>query len=564
MESLRRRVRHDAVPLGVLGVFVVAGLAWLANPWQPVEDMALTELVVRRVGTDLPLSGAYSSLPFRHPGPAMFLWLWWPYELFGERSSALLAANLWFNGLVLAIALGTARRLGGRTLVLLVAIGVAIWSGANGLPLLIQPWNPYMGALPTIALVLLAWAMAERRARALPIAVVIGSWMVQAHIQFGPIVAATVAAGSVALVVQVVRHDGWVGGLRRVRWPALWAVGLGLLLWSPVIADVVANGADSNPAAIRDHYRSDDQPATIERVDLSGIVRSQLSLQPTWAGGERPYRALLLPVSDPTPWFLAVTAVAALAAALRRSWRDLRGMAVALVSLGAAFVAMSRVSGTIGSWYLVAVEGASIALYAIVLTSLVRSARAGVALALARRAGGGATTAQPAASAAGPAWSVRAASAGRVALGVGAVAAAIVATSRLELRADEQVSAAVADRMRPAVDEAVGDAPAFFEARSGRGGWIMSVLVLQYDRDGREVHAVTTLEGKFPDDIAAPPPDDAVRLVVVTDPAPDVEWNDGVEVVAEERYSLGEEATPVHVVIVSAPLGLEFVTRFQP
>jgi hypothetical protein len=554
MQTIKRRLVLDAVPFAVFGVFFVAGIVWLVHPWQPVEDMALTELVVRRVGTDLPLSGAYSSLPFRHPGPALFLWLWWPYELFGERSSAMLAANLWFEGIVLAIALGTARRLGGRTLVALLAVGVAIWSTANGLPLLLQPWNPYVGALPTIALILLTWAMVERRARALPIAVVLGSWMVQAHIQFGPIVGVLVGAGTVALVARWVRTAGWADGLRRVRWPALWALGLGLLVWSPVIVDVVANGGDSNPAAIREHYASDEQPETIDRRDVSGIVRSQLSLQPTWAGGDRPYRAYLSPVADPTPWFLAVAAAAVALAASRRAWRELRGMAVGGLALLAAFAALTRVSGPIGSWYLVAVEGASITFFAIVTTSLLQSLRVlGIGLLERLRPGS-----EP------PAWAGTAAAGARVALGAVAVAAAVFTVSTLDLREDEQTSAAVARRMRPAVDEAVGDAPVYLEARSGKGGWVQSVLVLQFDREGREVHASTTLEGKFPGDIAAPPPDDAVRLVVVTDPPPDVQWNEGVEVVGEERYLLGAEGTPIHVVIVSAPLDQEFVTRFQP
>ncbi|HRW36430.1 MAG: hypothetical protein KDB04_02390 [Acidimicrobiales bacterium] len=541
MQRVRARVRADAVALGALAVFVVAGLAWLLHPWHPVEDQAITELVVRRVTSSFPLDGAYSSLPFRHPGPALFLWLWWPYELFGQRSSALLAANLWFVGLSLAIALGTARRMGGALLALVVAIGIAIWSGANGLPLLLQPWNPYVGAVPAVALVLLTWAMVERRARALPIAVVLGSWMVQAHIQFGPLVAVLLAVGAGALLVGAIVHRA-DGGLRRLRWPALWAVGLGLLLWSPVMVDVVANGGDSNPAAIRDHYASDDQPETIGRRDVQGIVESQLSLRPTWAGGARPYRAYLAPVADPTPWGLLVLAAAVASAAARRAWRELRGMAVGAVALLASFGALTRVSGPIGSWYLVAVEAMAIALTAIALTALLRGA---VELARGVR--------RP------PARLERWAPA---AAGVATVAVLAVAASTLHLRGDEETSARIARSVLPAVEEAIDGRPVLLEARSGRGGWVQSALVLELDRRGDEVHAATTLEGKFPADIEADPPDDAVRLVVVTDPDPALDWNTGVEVVAERRYSLGDEGTPVHLVIVSAPLDEPFVTTF--
>lgn len=544
MQRVGRRLAVDAVPAGAFAVFAVAGIAWLVHPWHPVEDLAITELVVRRVGSSFPLDGAYSSLPFRHPGPALFLWLWWPYELFGQRSSALLAAHLWFVGLALAVALGTARRMGGHLLALSVAVGVAIWSGANGLPMLLQPWNPYVGAVPTVALVLLTWALVEGRARALPIAVVLGSWMVQAHIQFGPLVVVLLAVGTIALGVGAVRGRAQ-GRLRRLRWPLLWAVALGLVLWSPVIADVVANGDDSNPAAILDHYEAGDGPETIDPRDWSGIVRSQLSLQPTWAGGDRPYRAYYSPVADPEPWGLLVLAAAVAAAIARRAWRELRGMAVGSVALGASFVGLGQVSGPIGSWYLIAVEGTAIVLAAIAVTTLVRTAAELV------RRGVGERPARARLDRFAPA-----------ALGVATVGVVALAASTLHLRSDEETSAAEARAVLPAVEEVIGDRPVLLEARSGKGGWIQSALVLELDRSGHEVHATTTLDGKFPADIEADPPDDAVRLVVVTNPDPTLDWNTGVEVVADLRYELGAEATPVYVVIVSAPLDEAFVTTF--
>lgn len=544
MQRVGRRLTVDAVALGALAVFVVAGVAWLVHPWHPVEDLAITELIVRRVPTSFPLDGAYSSLPFRHPGPALFLWLWWPYELFGERSSALLAANLWFVGLALAVALGTARRLGGHLLALLVAVGVAIWSGANGLPLLLQPWNPYVGAVPAVALVLLTWAMVEGRARALPIAVVLGSWMVQAHIQFGPLVAVLVGVGAVALAVAAVRgrHEG---GLRRVRWPLLWAVVLGSLLWAPVAYDVIANGDESNPSAIADHYRGDDGPETIDPRDWKGIVRSQLSFEPTWAGGPRPYRAYFAPVADPQPWALLVLAAAVAAAAARRAWRELRGMAVAGLALGTSFAALSQVSGPIGSWYLIAVEASAIVLAAIVLATLARTLAEPLRRAVAGRPAG------PRLDRFAP-----------IALGTATVLAVAWAATGLQLRDDEETSAREARAVLPAVQEVIGDRPVLLEARSGKGGWIQSALVLELDRQGYEVHATTTLEGKFPADIEAEPPDDAVRLVVVTNPDPALDWNTGVEVVADRRYELGDQRTPIQVVIVSAPLDEPFVTTF--
>ena len=219
-------------------------------------------------------------------------------------------------------------------------------------------------------------------------------------------------------------------------------------------------------------------------------------------------------------------------------------MAVGGVALLASFAALTRVSGPIGSWYLVAVEGTAIVLAAMVLTTLARSA-----VEVGRRFVGD----TPRLDRAAP-----------VALGVATVGVLAVAASALHLRSDELVSARQARSVLPVVEDLIGDRPVLLEARSGRGGWIQSALVLELDRQGREVHATTTLDGKFPDDIEAPPPADAVRLVVVTDPDPSLPWSPGVEVVAELRYELGEQRDPVHVVIVTAPLDQEFLTPFPP
>lgn len=220
-------------------------------------------------------------------------------------------------------------------------------------------------------------------------------------------------------------------------------------------------------------------------------------------------------------------------------------MAVSAVALGASFVGLAQVSGPIGSWYLIAVEGTAIVLAAVAVTTLVRSA-----VDLARRVVGD----RP--------MRARLDRFAPAALGIATVGVVAVAASTLHLRGDEETSATEARAILPAVEEVVGDRPVLLEARSGKGGWIQSALVLELDRRGHEVHAFTTIEGKFPADIEADPPDDAVRLVVVTNPEPTVEWNIGVEVVADLRYELGDEGTPVHVVIVSAPLDEAFVTTF--
>ncbi len=541
---MRRAAIRDPLAVGAAAAFAVAGLAWLIHPWVPVEDLAIIELEIRRVTSHPPLAGAYSSLPFDHPGPAMFLVLWAPYELFGERSSALLAGTLWLNGAVAALALATARRLGGHLHAAMLGAGVAVWSLSDSRPLLLQPWNPYLGALPMVALVLLTWAMVERRAWALPLAVVLASWMTQAHIQFGPVALALTLGGGLTLGALALR-SGSAGARRSLLRAGLLAVVLGVVMWTPVIIDVASHGGDSNPALVAEHYRHNDEPA-IPRGEVVRIARSELSMTPTWAGGPLPYRVYDFPGASLFPALVPIAALVLLAAWRRQAWSEVRGIAVAGGALGVALLSLSGITGAIGPWYLIAAEGASITLAAAVATSAVRSASHLVRL---HRLGPRADRWQPAAR-----WTLTAS----------AMVLLCVALSNLRQPYGEEVTAGVAEEVLPDLEARIGSAPVLIEARSGFGGWLQAALALQLDRAGHRTFATTTLDGKFPADMEAPPPEDTVRFVVVTDPPDSIVWRDGVEVVEDLSYPLSEGAMPLRVVIVQAPLGLGFISAQGP
>lgn len=550
IRSARLAVLADPLPVATLALWLVAAAAWLLHSWEPVEDLAITELEVRRVGSDPPTRGPYSSLPLRHPGPALFYWLWPLYELTGRRPSALLAANLVLVGLTVAAVLALARRLSGRALQLALVVGLALWSSSNDGTLLLQPWNPFVAAAPTVLLVLLTWALVERLPLALPAAVVVGSWMVQAHIQFVPVVVGLWLLGGIALVVRTLRGReggaGWRGprGLKALARPLALAVLAGGLMWAPVAVDLVANGRQSNPAQIARHYLRGPEGDRLSSHSLEVMARSQLSLRPTWAGGPRSHPVYGLPGEAHAPWLVPIAGLAVLAAARRRAGAELRGMAVAAAGLTVSFWALSRVTGVFGDWYLIAVEGAGLTFAAMVAASLVATGRAVLRWVAARREAG--TGARPD-------------RVDRVLGGLG-VAGALLVTALTVATLDhpiaERRSARAAAEVLPAVEAVVHDRPVLVEARSGFGGWVHSRLVLELERAGHDVYAKTTLADKYPADMEVAPPDDAVRLVVLSNPDADVRWSPGVEVVAETRYrTTPADERPLHVVVVTAPLG---------
>ncbi|WP_426571939.1 hypothetical protein [Aquihabitans sp. McL0605] len=539
---LRRRAAIDAVPLITFAIFVVAGLAWATQTWHPVEDLAITELMVRQIGHHTPLSGAYSSLPFHHPGPLLFWYLWGPYELFGERSSALLTATIWFNGAVLALILAVARRLGGRVLALVVAGAVLLWALDDHIPRLLQPWNPYVGALPMVALVLLTWAMVERRSWALPLSVGLASWAVQAHVQYAPVVLPLLVAGTVGLVVQAARHGGRVG-VRSLLRPVAIAVAVGVALWLPAAVDLVLHGSSSNVAAMARYYTGDAQQARqMDPRDFGLVLRSTFSLHPMWAGGPRAYHLLLLPTARETPWGVLVLVLAIAGAAWRRAADELRGIAVALLAVALAFLALTQITGkNLTQWYLIPVGATGLALDAIVVASVIATVRRLLAGAIVRI----------------PA-PVRAA-APRVAMAATLALVVAIPFSFQRQRAEE-VPAAVAQQMLPTIEQTISDGqPIFLEARYGVGGWVQAALALQLQKAGYPVYAKGSIPGKFPPSMDTTPPDDAVRLIFLTNPS-STDWLPGIHTVAEASFGLKPGDVPIHVVVVEAPLDATALT----
>jgi hypothetical protein len=114
-------------------------------------------------------------------------WVFAPiYRLFGNTGLLVGAAIL--NAGAVVGALFVARRRGGPPMVAIVAVLAAVLVHALGPDLLIQIWNPWVPVLPFLLFVLLAWSIAEQDWVALPWLVGIGSFVVQSHVSYTPIV----------------------------------------------------------------------------------------------------------------------------------------------------------------------------------------------------------------------------------------------------------------------------------------------------------------------------------------------------------------------------------------
>ena len=338
-----------AVPLGVAA-------ASLRQPtWYPVLDLAMTELRVRDIGTsETPLIG----LPGRigtlerqgsHPGPLSFYALGPTYRLLGSSAWSLQVGALVVHGAAMATALVLARRRGGLRVVLGVGVVLGALATAYGFQVLTEPWNPYLPLFWWVAFLVACWGLAERDYWVLPAAVAAGSLCAQTHL---PYVGLTLGLGAGAIAV------GWLGdrsraGLRRLVRPAVAAVGVGVLLWSPVVADQVFV-EPGNLGLIVEHFREPpEEPVGLRsgtRVMLVHLDVGQLSSLSDGGNGS------LVDVSyDPRGSVgpgLALLGLWAVAVAVAWRLRHRRLMALHLVLGGGVVLGVVSASNIFGKiWY---------------------------------------------------------------------------------------------------------------------------------------------------------------------------------------------------------------------
>lgn len=366
--------------------------------WTPSSDLALLDLRIRDIGgPNTPLLGPFSRFGWSHPGPMLF-WCLSPvvWLLGGGPVAGLAAAGV--QNVVVVVGIGlTARRVGGRRFALLTSLALALLVASSGGQLLVSTWNPWIAVLPFVLFVLAAWGLAGGDRWMAPVVVVVGSYLVQSHVGYGPLVAAlVVAAGAMALLEQ--RSTGRAGGedpgsSPGAGRPSLRRVGLvsavaGLACWSGPIVDQLTRDP-GNMVAIARYFAGDsgDAPVGFERVGT--IVGRQLAPWGPWAGGDEPldFLATLTSTSIWTAAPVLLLFAAGTAFALRRrDWSSVRLQVLASVGLATGVVATSRITDLpyyylIRWWWVLAMFTWLAALRPFVVIDLPERARRGLGVA---------------------------------------------------------------------------------------------------------------------------------------------------------------------------------------
>jgi hypothetical protein len=330
---------------------LVGAVALARRDWVPVGEFAQAEMRVRDFWAHPPSLGAVGRLRTdthvsSHPGPGAW-WAMYPvYALFGRSAGALSLAVAVVAGAWLAGGLALVwRRAGDHATALAGIVFLGLVASLGPLTFL-EPWNPWFAVMPFLCVVLGAWDLLEGHPWSLLLVVGAGSYAVQAHLGYAPLVAALAVVGVAGLLWRR-RGDDRRDDLLR---PLLSSVALGALMWALPVLEQLRNDP-GNLTVLWQAYRQEAERREV--VGLGAGVRLVSAylgvLGPTTASEQ--LRADQLTPGASSVAMLVAWGAAVVVALLRRSAAAMRSAlaldAVCAVGLAAAVVAASRIAGQV-------------------------------------------------------------------------------------------------------------------------------------------------------------------------------------------------------------------------
>jgi hypothetical protein len=328
----------------VLAPVVAVVLTRWGRPYAPLSDEATVAMRVRDVFTaHSPLVGAYSR-GFNHPGPS-FYWTLAPLSgLFGGASWTMPVGTALVQGVALTWLVLLARRRGGIAFALGASLMVGLaYVGMDVHDAFLRAWNPYVAFPVFLLFLLIAWSFADGEVQQLPWLLLTGSFVVQCHIGYAPLVLAALAWASTTAWLG--RRAAASAATVRRRPLVLWSAAVLGVMWLPAVVDQLT--ADhGNLGAIRQYFTH--QSSVLGLRDGAGLFAAEFRVVPPWLGGSSAYRFGTSAVVPASPaWLLVPLLLLALGGwAARRSGRrsDQHLIELAAVLAVLAIVTLSRIS----------------------------------------------------------------------------------------------------------------------------------------------------------------------------------------------------------------------------
>jgi hypothetical protein len=242
--------------------------------WEPTDDKGIIATRAYDVLTGhSPLVGQYSEAGIvigratHDLGPMLYWVLALPARLGDPVWMAVTMGIVNFAAVLATVAL--ARRRGGRPLMLATAIAIPLMCISLPAEAFHDIWNPSAALMPFLLLIFLCWSVACGDAYLLPVAVLVASFVVQAHLGY-------LAASAGMLLVALAGVA--VGGRRRVPW-ALTAVLVALICWEPAIINE-ATGHPGNLTLVA-RTATTSKPTLGLHVGENAVARA-VGVKPWW------------------------------------------------------------------------------------------------------------------------------------------------------------------------------------------------------------------------------------------------------------------------------------------
>lgn len=319
------------IPVIAVVVLLGAGAALsLRGEWTPVLDIAALEVRTQAMPDYWPLVGVFSRFGWYHPGPLFILQGWLPYRLWGPAGMTVAVVTVHLVAIVLAW--WVARRIDRRASVFILLAAVVTLAARHPSQAL-EPWNPYAGLVSAITLIVVAWASAQRLPVGPLVMLPLGSYLLQSHLGYAPLVGLVVVVAAVMALLPGRDRN------RAVPWPA-WviAAAAAACLWIPVVVQQIT-GTPGNISAIVTTFGDSGEP--LGPTAGAAVISSAFALRPYWTEG----LSVNLPDSISAPWWLLLVLVACIWALARRDWLATRAMVVCLAGVVAGFAAVTTASG---------------------------------------------------------------------------------------------------------------------------------------------------------------------------------------------------------------------------
>lgn len=325
-----------AIPFAIA---ILVGIAHVTHPYLVDTDLALTEIQVRDVGERSVLLGPYSRFGWQHPGPTLFYLLSLPYRLFGERPRGLLLGALAINGASAVAIAWIAWRRGGRTLLLWALLALLLLMRTVDPTVWSNVWNPYITLLPCALLMMLTWSIACGDRWALPGAALVGTFLIQSHVGYLPVVAMSVTLGCALF--------GWLNRptrLRRLLIPGVLTVAVLIVTWLPPVIEQRREPV-GNLTLLRQFLRGHGTQRSIWTATGEALRDlGALGAAATGTGRLEIREGIQIPT-----WTGWVTLAVMLAAAVTIvKCRDRVGMPLAALTTGAFVVAIASITRIVG------------------------------------------------------------------------------------------------------------------------------------------------------------------------------------------------------------------------